>query len=323
MRVSTRTMFEDCYGAYAIAAVNVFNMEQVLALFQAAEEADAPFIVQATPYARNFAGPPMLAAMIGAAAELFPDAVYAFHLDHGDESHCRDAIPTGDYASVMIDASHDPFDDNVRRTRAVVELAHAHGVAVEAELGVLSGVEDGISVEERLVRYTDPAQCEAFVNQTGCDSLAVAVGTSHGAYKFSGGNGLQFDILEAIGQRLPGFPLVLHGASTVNESEIDRINGAGGRLLPGARGVSPDELIRAIERGVCKVNIATDTRLLWARTYREFFRDQPDQIDLVLPAKQYIDEYVVMMKQKFELLGASHRAFGVRKKHDASLPSAS
>ncbi len=317
MRVSTRTMFEDCYGAYAIAAVNVFCMEQVLALFQAAEEADAPFIVQATPYARDYAGPEMLAAMVGAAGAMYPDAVYALHLDHGNDEHCRDAVAGGGYESVMIDASHAPFEENVARTRAVVDLAHARGIVVEAELGVLSGVEDGMTVEDRLARYTDPAQCEAFVQRTGCDSLAIAVGTSHGAYKFSGGDGIQFDILEAIGQRLPGFPLVLHGASAVNEREIERINSAGGRLRPGARGVDPDALVRAIERGVCKINIATDTRLLWARTYREFFRDRPDEIDLVVPGKQYIDDYVILMKQKFELLGASHRAFGVRKKHDA------
>ncbi len=317
MRVSTRTMFEDCFGAYAIAAVNVLNMEQVLALFQAAEEADAPFIVQTSPYARHYAGPPMLEAMIDGAAKLFPDAVYAFHLDHGDEENCREAIAAGVYQSVMIDASHAPFEENVRRTRAIVELAHAQGVSVEAELGVLSGINDGVAVDAGLERYTDPAQCEAFVRQTGCDSLAVAVGTSHGAYKFSGGNGLQFDILEAIGARLPRFPLVLHGASTVNQEEIDRINGAGGRLLPGARGVDPDELIRAIERGICKVNFATDTRLLWTRTYREFFRDRPDQIDLVIPGRQYIEAYVTLMKNRFELLGASHRAYGVRKKQYA------
>jgi fructose-bisphosphate aldolase class II len=322
MRVSTRTMFADCYGSYAIAAVNVFTMEQVLALFQAAEEADAPFIVQVTPYARHYAGASMLEAMIAAAAALYPDAVYAFHLDHGDEAHCREAIAAGVYESVMIDASHDPFEENVRRTQAIVELAHARGVVVEAELGVLSGVEDGISVEERFARYSDPAQCETFVKRTVCDSLAVAVGTSHGTYKFSGGEGIQFDILEAIGQRLPGFPLVLHGASTVNEEEIGRINGAGGRLLPGARGVDPGALVRAIERGICKVNIATDTRLLWTRVHREFFRDRPDQIDLVVPGRQYIEDYVSLMKQKFELLGASHRAFGVRKKHDATFSPA-
>ena len=308
MRVSPRILFERCYGRYAIAAVNVFNMEQVLGLFRGAEQAEAPIIVQMTPYARDYATPIMLEHMIVAASTECPKVVYATHLDHGVESHCSDAIESGWYSSIMIDASHDSFDDNVRRTKAVVEEAHRNDVVVEAELGVLSGVEDEMSIDARLARYTDPAQCEAFVEKTGCDSLAVAVGTSHGAYKFSGGEGLQFDILEDIQRRLPQFPLVLHGASAVDLDEVERINQAGGNLSTKAKGVSPEQLRRAIELGVCKVNIATDTRLLWARTHREFFRDHPEEIDPVVPGKSYIAEYVSLMQARFELLGSAGRA---------------
>ena len=310
-RVSPRFLFDACYGRYAIAAVNVFTMEQVLGLFRGAGGIGAPIIVQMTPYARDYASPEMLEHMIKAAAELHPDVVYATHLDHGVEPHCFDAIQSGWYSSVMIDASHDTFEENVRRTRTVVDQAHERDIFVEAELGVLSGVEDDLSVDARHARYTDPGQCEQFVQQTGCDSLAVAVGTSHGAYKFSGGQGLQFDILEAIQHRLPGFPLVLHGASEVDADEVDRINAAGGSLSSGAKGVAPDQLKRAITLGVCKVNIATDTRLLWARTYREFFRNRPEDIDLVRPGKTYIEEYARLMRDKFELLGSAGQAPGL------------
>jgi fructose-bisphosphate aldolase class II len=308
MRVSPLTLFEQCYGRYAIAAVNVFCMEQVLALFEAAEKANAPFIVQLTPYARDYAHPRMLAGMIEAAADIYPNTVFAVHLDHGTEPHCLDAIPTGHYDSVMIDASHDPFEKNVACTRRIVEAAHRKGIAVEAELGVLEGVEDDAHVDAESARYTDPDQCREFVERTGCDSLAVAVGTSHGAYKFAGSAGLQFHLLEAIQQRLPRFPLVLHGASAVDLAEIERINRAGGQLKAGARGVSPEEIRQAIPSGVCKINIATDTRLSWTRVHREFFRDHPDQIDLVVPGKTYRKAYVDLMLAKFDLLGATGQA---------------
>ena len=208
-RLSSGQLFKACYGTYALAAVNVFSMEQVLALFEAGEKTRSPFIVQMTPYAREYASPEMLDHMIKAAAFRYPNAYYATHLDHGVEKHCERAIRSGTYSSVMIDASHSPFDENIDRTRKIVQLAHKYNVFVEAELGVLSGVEDDITVDERKAQYTDPDECERFVRETGCDSLAVAVGTSHGAYKFSGGQGLQFDILEDIQRRLPGFPLVL------------------------------------------------------------------------------------------------------------------
>ncbi|MDD4193135.1 MAG: class II fructose-bisphosphate aldolase family protein, partial [Mangrovibacterium sp.] len=300
MRISPKLLFEHCYGKYGIAAVNVFTMEQVLGLFSAAQKAGAPFIVQITPAARNYAHPVMLKRMVTAAAEIFPDTCFAIHLDHGDEHHVGQAIGSGDYASVMIDASHAPYEENVSRTKNVVDKAKPRGIFVEAELGVLSGVEDHLQVDEKSRRYTQPLQAEDFVKRTGCDSLAVAVGTSHGAYKFSGTQGLQFDILEEIQNRLPGFPLVLHGASAVKPEEISGINAAGGKLGAHAQGVDPAALKKAIAYGVCKVNIATDLRLIWTRVYREFFRDHPDRFDPVLPGKDYIRAIETFMLEKFE-----------------------
>lgn len=305
MVVSPKVFYEHCYGKYAIPAVNVFTMEQVHGLFSAGEKANAPFIVQLTPAARNYAGPRMLEAMIAGAARIYPKAVFAVHLDHGDEVHALDAIASGNYQSVMIDASHDDFDTNVARTIAVVTRAHIAEVFVEAELGVLSGVEDDISVDAELARFTQPSQVEEFVALTGCDSLAVAVGTSHGAYKFSGGLGIQFNILKEIQQRLPNFPIVLHGGSAVNKAEIDRINNAGGKLSEGASGVAASEIVKSIAYGVCKINIATDTRLLWARVHREFFRDTPELFDPVIPGKIYMEAYQEFMLQKFDLFKAT------------------
>ena len=243
--------------------------------------------------------------MILGAEKLYPKAVFAVHLDHGNEEHALDAIASTNYQSVMIDASHDDFPTNVERTKTVVRAAHAADVFVEAELGVLSGVEDDLSVDEESAKYTRPSEVQEFVVQTGCDSLAVAVGTSHGAYKFSGGQGIQFKILEEIQERLPGFPIVLHGGSAVNMEEIHRINQAGGKLSEGASGVSPDQIVRSIAYGVCKINIATDTRLLWTRVHREFFRDSPELFDPVIPGKTYIKEYERFMLQKFDLFKAT------------------
>ena len=308
MVVSPNVLFKKCYGKYAIAAVNIFTMEQVHGLFRAGERAKAPFLVQITPVARNYAHTRMLSAMIDAASKIYPKAVYAVHLDHGNEEHALHAIDSEQYDSVMIDASHDVFAKNVERTRSVVQKAHAKNVFVEAELGVLSGVEDDISIDEKQARYTNPAEVEKFVKQTGCDSLAVAVGTSHGAYKFSGGQGIQFDILREIQKRLPLYPVVLHGASAVNEEEINRINRAGGRLSEGASGVSSEEIKKAIKYGVCKINIATDTRLLWTRIHREFFRDNPELFDPIIPGKQYIEAYAAFMMQKFDVIDATGKA---------------
>ncbi len=308
MIISPKVFYNKCYGKYALPAVNVFTMEQIHGLFRAGEKANAPFIVQMTPVARNYAHSKMLLAMIQAAAKIYPKTKYAIHLDHGTESHALDAIASGLYNSVMIDASHDDFDENVKRTKTIVDRAHKMDVFVEAELGVLSGVEDDISIDEKHAKYTRPEEVVSFVNQTKCDSLAVAVGTSHGAYKFSGGQGIQFDILEKIQEKLPHYPIVLHGGSSVNKEEIVRINKNGGKLLEGAAGVNPKEIVKAITYGVCKINIATDLRLIWTRVHREFFNETPDLFDPIIPGKFYMDAYEKFMLEKFDLLGATGKA---------------
>ncbi len=308
MLVSTTALFKECYGKFAIAALNVWSMEQIHALFSAGEKASSPFIVQMTPVARNYAHSEMLMGMIKAASKIYPNAIYATHIDHGNEQTVLEAIDSGDFTSVMIDASHEPFSKNIKRTTAIVEKAHDKGIAVEAELGVLSGVEDDLSVEEKNALYTRPEEVEAFVNQTGCDSLAVAVGTSHGAYKFSGGAGLQFDILKEIQRKLPGYPFVLHGGSEVNINEIQRINKAGGNLGVSAKGVSGEEIRESINYGVCKVNIATDARLIWTRVHREFFKDTPELFDPIIPGESYMKDLERFVLAKFELLGSTGKA---------------
>jgi fructose-bisphosphate aldolase class II len=283
-------------------------MEQVHGLFSAAQKANAPFIVQTTPVARNYAGAEMLLAMIYAAAKIYPKTVLSVHLDHGNKEHAFDCIGSDGYTSVMIDASHETFEKNISLTKEVVQKAHLKNISVEAELGVLSGIEDDLNVDEKHKKYTQPSEVEEFVKRTSCDSLAVAVGTSHGAYKFSGDQGLQFDILKEIQNRLPGFPLVLHGGSAVNLNEIERINAAGGQLGTDAKGVSDAELLKAIELGVCKINIATDARLIWTRVHREFFKLSPAQFDPIIPGKTYMNEFEKFNLEKFELLGASGKA---------------
>ena len=308
MMISPKEFYDKCYGKYAMAAVNVFTLEQIHGLFRAGEKANAPFIVQMTPVARNYAHSDMLLAMIYAAAKIYPKAKYAVHLDHGTESHALDAIDSGQYNSVMIDASHDNFDKNVKRTKSIVDKAHEMNVFVEAELGVLSGVEDDISIDEKHAKYTRPEEVVSFVDLTKCDSLAVAVGTSHGAYKFSGGQGIQFDILKKIQEKLPYYPIVLHGGSAVNKEEIVKINRNGGKLLEGAAGVDPKEIVKAIKYGVCKINIATDLRLIWTRVHREFFNETPDLFDPIIPGKLYMDAYEQFMLEKFDLLGATGKS---------------
>lgn len=305
MLLTTKELFQKCYGNYAIAAVNVFFMEEIHGLFAAAQEADSPFIVQTTPFARDYASTEMLLAMIDAASRLYPDTIYAIHMDHGYEAHIFDAIEKGGYTSIMIDASHDDFDKNVARTQIVVEKAHAKNISVEAELGVLAGVEDDLTVDAAHSFYTNPDDVEKFVKATNCDSLAIAVGTSHGAYKFSGGQGLQFSILAEIQRRLPGFPLVLHGGSNVSPEVVERINAAGGNLKTDAKGVQEDEIRKAIPLGVCKINIATDMRLLWTMVNREFFRDKPDEFAPTTPGKVFMEEYKKFMLKKFELFGST------------------
>jgi fructose-bisphosphate aldolase class II len=308
MVVSASELFKNCYGRYGIAAINIWCMEQALGLFSAAQKANAPFIVQTTPVARNYAGGEMLLAIITAASKIYPKTVFAIHLDHGNLEHALNSIESGGYTSVMIDASHEPLEKNISVTKKVVERAHFKNISVEAELGVLSGIEDDLNIDEKHKKYTQPSEVEEFVKKTGCDSLAVAIGTSHGAYKFSGEQGLQFDILKEIQKRLPGFPLVLHGGSAVNLNEIERINAAGGQLGTDAKGVSSEELLKAIELGVCKINIATDARLIWTRVHREFFKLSPAQFDPIIPGKTYMNEFEKFNIEKFELLGAAGKA---------------
>lgn len=309
--ISPKILFDHCYGQYTIAAVNVFTMEQVHGLFSAASDSHTPVIVQLTPAARNYAQPPMLMAMIQAASKIYPGVIYAIHLDHGVEDHAFDAINSG-YTSVMIDASHDDFETNIKRTKAVVEAAHKKQVVVEAELGVLSGVEDDLNVDKSHAKYTNPAQAKEFVERSGCDSLAVAVGTSHGAYKFSGGKGLQFQVLEKIQQQLPGYPLVLHGSSSVNKKDITEINHFGGKLMENASGVTDEEIKKAIGYGICKVNIATDLRLLWTKVHRKFFAEQPELFDPVIPGKEYMRACKELMIERFEVLGSKGKSSSIK-----------
>lgn len=302
MIVTTRQLYEVAYGKFAIGAYNINNMEQAKGLFEGHARAETPFIIQLSRGARKYAGVRMLEAILRAAEEEYPEAIFAVHLDHGDEETCYDAIASGFYSSVMIDASHEPFEDNVAITRRVVERAHAAGVSVEAELGMLGGVEEDIEVDEKHAQLTDPEEAEAFVKQTGCDSLAVAIGTSHGAYKFSGSQGIHFDRVAEIQRRLPGFPLVMHGSSSVPVEEVERINAAGGTLDPSAKGVDADEFARAVPLGVTKVNIDTDGRLVWTRVHREYFRDHPEEFDFRGPGRVFIDEYARFIEHKSEKL---------------------
>ncbi len=312
MIVTTAALFRVAYSRFAIGAYNINNMEQTLGLFRGHVAAQASFIIQISRGARTYAGTPMLEAMIRAAEALFPEAIVAVHLDHGDEATCYACIDSGFYSSVMIDASHEPFEQNVAITRRVVERAHARGVSVEAELGMLGGVEEDIALDEKHAMLTDPDEAKAFVEQTGCDSLAVAIGTSHGASKFTGNQSLHFERIAAIQQRLPGFPLVMHGASAVPQEEITRINAAGGKLDPSARGVDEEEFARAVPLGVTKVNIDTDGRLVWTRVHREYLRDHPENFDFRKPGAEYIAEYARFVAHKAAKLLAAGRLAEVR-----------
>ena len=311
MIVTTKQLFKHAYGKYAVGAYNINNAEQVMGLFRGNIQSQAPFIVQISKGARSYTDKRMLEAMIRAAEEIFPMAIFAVHLDHGDEETCYDCIESGFYSSVMIDASHLPFEENVAITRRVVERAHAKGISVEAELGQLGGVEEHISVSEDQVHLTNPEQAAEFVRLTGCDSLACAVGTSHGAFKFSGTQRIHFEVIEAIQKLLPGFPLVLHGSSSVPQDEVDRINAAGGRLK-GAKGVDPAQYLPAAKLGVCKINIDTDGRLVWTRVHREFFRDHPEVFDFRPIGKVFMEEYAKFIASRNELLGSAGQLESVR-----------
>jgi len=308
MRHVTSDLLQAAYGRYALGAFNVCNLEQIHGLFRGAERAKAPVIVQFTRVMRSYAHPRMLEAMLQAAEEIYPSVVFTCHHDHGDEASCAEAIESGHYNSVMIDASHHPFAENVAITQRVVGQAHARGIAVEAELGLLQGIEDEMSVDAQEAILTDPAQAAEFVRSTGCDSLAVAIGTSHGAYKFSGRQGLHFDRLAEIQKLLPGFPLVLHGGSAVPVREVERINAAGGDLDPSASGVAESELPRAIASGITKVNIGTDGRLIWTRVHREFFQRSPKEFDFMQPGKTYVEEFASFVAAKCATLGAAGQA---------------
>lgn len=311
MIVSTKKLFAHAYGNYALGAYNINNAEQIIGLFRGNMDSRAPFIIQISKGARSYTDKRLLEAMITAADSIFPDAVFAVHLDHGDEETCIDCIESGFYTSVMIDASGEPFDENVAITKRVVEAAHARDIAVEAELGRLGGVEEHVAVSEKDAHLTDPAEVEEFVKRTGCDSLACAFGTSHGAYKFAGSQGLHFEVIKAIRDLLPGFPIVMHGSSSVPRDEVERINAAGGELK-GAKGVEEDQISQAATMGVTKVNIDTDGRLVWCRVHREAFRDDPENFDLRKPGKVFMAEYAKYIAHKNDVLGSSGKLDDLR-----------
>jgi fructose-bisphosphate aldolase class II len=323
--VPTKELFEHAYGKYAVGAYNINNAEQVMGLFRGNlgklnspddpvdKELAAPFIVQLSKGAREYTNKKLLESMIRAADEIFPEAVFAVHLDHGDEQTCYDCIDSGFYSSVMIDASAEKFAKNIEITKRVVERAHAKGISVEAELGKLGGVEEHVKVAESDAKLTNPNQVYEFVEKSGCDSLACAIGTSHGAYKFTGTQGLHFDVIEKIAELLPGYPLVMHGSSSVPAEEVVRIEKAGGYMrsvgpngeITYAKGVSEEDISKAAPMGVTKVNIDTDGRLVWFRTHLEHFREKPDVFDLRKPGKVFMGEYAKYIAHKNKVLGSA------------------
>ncbi|MBR3888267.1 MAG: class II fructose-1,6-bisphosphate aldolase [Clostridia bacterium] len=276
--VTTKEMFEKAAkGGYAIGAFNVNNMEIIQGITEAAKEVNSPLILQVSAGARKYAKHNYLMHLIQAAVE-DTDLPIAIHLDHGaDFDICKKCIDGG-FTSVMIDGSQHNFEDNIELTRKVVDYAHERGVVVEAELGKLAGVEDDVKVSAEDSSYTDPDQAVEFIQRTGCDSLAIAIGTSHGAYKFKGEPKLRYDILEKITSYVPGFPIVLHGASTVIPEFVAKCNQYGGNI-PGAQGVPEDMLREAARRGVCKINIDTDLRLAMTSAIREMFVNNPGEFD--------------------------------------------
>ena len=278
--VTTKEMFEKAYnGGYAIGAFNVNNMEIVQGITEAAGELRAPLILQVSKGARAYANHTYLIKLVEAAL-IETDLPICLHLDHGDSFDLCKSCIDGGFTSVMIDMSSKPFEENIAVTRQVVEYAHDHGVVVEAELGTLAGIEDEVVVEAGHESYTRPEEVEEFVSRTGCDSLAIAIGTSHGAYKFKPGTKpqLRFDVLEEVSKRLPGFPIVLHGASSVPQEFVEKINKYGG-AMPGAIGVPEDQLRKAASMAVCKINIDSDLRLAMTACIREHFATNPGDFD--------------------------------------------
>ena len=283
--VNSRDMLKKAYeGGYAIGAFNVNNMEIIQGITEAAKEENAPLILQVSAGARKYAKHVYLMKLIEA-AEADTGLPIVVHLDHGaDFDICKSCIDGG-FTSVMIDGSHFPFEENMELTRKVVEYAHKYNVTVEGELGRLAGVEDEVKVSHEDSSYTDPAQVQEFVENTGVDSLAIAIGTSHGAFKFKGEPKLRFDILEEVAKRLPGFPIVLHGASSVIPSYVEMINQYGGNI-PGAQGVPEDMLRKAASMAVCKINIDSDLRLAFTGEVRRHFAEHPDHFD----PRQYLTD---------------------------------
>ena len=305
--VTTTEMFKKAYeGGYAIGAFNVNNMEIVQGITEACREEKSPVILQVSKGARAYANHTYLVKLVEAAVAECPEIPIALHLDHGpDFETCKSCIDGG-FTSVMIDASSMSFEDNIAVTKKVVEYAHDHGVVVEAELGTLAGIEDDVKVEAHAASYTRPEEVEEFVSKTNCDSLAIAIGTSHGAYKFTAAQctrneqgilvppPLRFDVLEEVSKRLPGFPIVLHGSSSVPQNYVKMINENGGKM-PDAVGIPEEELRHAAQLSVCKINIDSDLRLAMTGTIRAFFNEHPDKFDpreYLKPARANIKDLV-------------------------------
>ena len=294
--VTSKEMFRKAYdGGYAIGAFNVNNMEIVQGITEAAAELRAPLILQVSKGARAYANHTYLMKLVEAAV-IETNLPICLHLDHGDSFELCKSCIDGGFTSVMIDASSKPFEENIAITKQVVEYAHDHGVVVEAELGTLAGIEDEVKVEEGHASYTRPEEVQEFVSRTGCDSLAIAIGTSHGAYKFKPGTKpqLRFDVLEAVEKNLPVFPIVLHGSSSVPQKFVDEINKYGGNM-PGAIGVPEDQLRQAARSAVCKINIDSDLRLAMTATIRKYFAEHPADFDprqYLKPARAAIKEMV-------------------------------
>ena len=305
--VTSTEMFRKAYeGGYAIGAFNVNNMEIVQGITEACREEKSPVILQVSKGARAYANHTYLVKLVEAAVAECPEIPIVLHLDHGpDFETCKSCIDGG-FTSVMIDASSKPFAENIEITRKVVEYAHDHGVVVEAELGTLAGIEDDVKVAAHAASYTRPEEVEEFVSKTGCDSLAIAIGTSHGAYKFTAAQctrnekgilvppPLRFDVLEEVSKRLPGFPIVLHGSSSVPQNYVKMINDNGGRM-PDAVGIPEEQLRHAAELAVCKINIDSDLRLAMTGTIRSFMSEHPDKFDpreYLKPARANIKEMV-------------------------------
>ncbi|MCL2163937.1 MAG: class II fructose-1,6-bisphosphate aldolase [Oscillospiraceae bacterium] len=292
--VTTKEMFQKAYeGNYAIGAFNVNNMEIIQGITEAAKEENAPLILQVSSGARKYANHTYLMKLIEAAI-IETNLPICVHLDHGDTFELCKSCIDGGFTSVMIDGSHHPFKENVALTKQVVDYAHAKGVVVEGELGRLAGIEDAINVSDEDAAFTNPDEVEEFVKSTGVDSLAIAIGTSHGAFKFKGVPRLRFDILEEVQKRLPGFPIVLHGASSVTPEYVEYINRFGGEM-PGAQGVPEDMLRKAAAMAVCKINIDSDLRLAMTASIRKYFAENPSHFDprqYLKPAREEIKKLV-------------------------------